>query len=264
MAKENTQNQSGAAADQSNTGHSKPVSQSNGTDFRNEIFEDGDWIESLGNDPSKIPLSTKSICFHLQDAKGHPTGVNDSRIYEYLIHTQHIFVCGGIPYIYKGGYYHMDLRGTIIKTYIRDCMLEQFVKSSTIDRVFKLFLQDYGIEKLPEDLNKHSGHYINFENGMYDAKRKMVFPHTPKIMSVNQVPMVYDPNGDHGSGDEISKFLKYAIPDDEDREMLLEYIGLCCSVDTSKQKMLVICVEGGTGKSTIINLIQKLVGKRKI
>ena len=268
MAKKNTQNESGQATDQLNDNHSTKDAPSPSSQLANDLiahgFDDDEWIGRIGNDPSQIPLSVKAICFHNCDARGNPTGVNDSRIYAYLIHTQHIFVCGGITYIYMGGYYHMDLRGTIIKTYIRECMLEQFVKSSTIDRVYKLFLQDYAIEKLPEDLNKHSGHYINFENGMYDAKRKTVFPHTPKIMSVNQVPMVYIPDGDHGSGNEIEKFLRYAIPDEEDREMLLEYIGLCCSVDTSQQKMLVICGEGGTGKSTIINLIQKLVGKRNI
>lgn len=282
MPKDKTRTQSGQTADQNNNSHSNQGDGSSGSHPKsqspNEIsedaylaksleqhgFDDDEWIGRINKDPSKIPLSVKSICFHNQDSKNHPTGVNDSRIYAYLIHTQHIFVCGGIPYIYKDGYYHMDLRGTIIKTYIRDCMLEQFVKSSTIDRVYKLFLQDYEIEKMPEELNAHSGHYINFENGMYDVKRKLIFPHSPKILSINQVPMSYDPNGDHGSGNEILKFLNYAIPDKDDQEMLLEYIGLCCSVDTSQQKMLVICGEGGTGKSTIINLIQKIVGKRNI
>lgn len=263
MAKDNIQNVSGETTNsQTNEIHTPSESIPDAKEIEELGFDDDEWIGRIGNDPSKIPLSVKAICFHDVNAKKEPTGVSDSRIFDYLIHTQHIFVCGGVPYIYMGGYYHMDLRGTIIKTYIRNCIIEKFVKSSTIDRVFKLFLQDYKIEKLPEELNQHSGHYINFRNGMYDAKRKMLFPHTPKIMSINQVPMVYDPNADHGSGAEIERFLEFAIPDKDDREMLLEYIGLCCSIDISQQKMLVICGEGGTGKSTIINLIQKIVGKQ--
>jgi P4 family phage/plasmid primase-like protien len=233
-------------------------------ELSNGSFDDNEWIGRISKNPNEIPLSIKEICFHNLDARGKPTGVNDDRIFNYLIHTQHIFVCGGVPYIYRNGYYHMDLRGTIIKTLIRECIIENYVKSSTIDRVFKLFLQDYRIEKTPDELNHHSGFYINFENGMYDVKKKKIYPHTPTILSINQVPMRYDPNGDHGSGNEIEKFLKFAIPNDDDREMLLEYIGLCCSIDTSQQKMLVICGEGGTGKSTVINLIQKLIGKRNI
>lgn len=227
-----------------------------------DSYDDEEWIGKIYADPRQLDLSVKAMCFHNLDGKGKPVGVNDDRIYKYLIHTQHVFVCGGIPYIYMGGYYHMDLRGTIIKTLIKACMLESFVKSSTVDRVFKLFLQDYEIEKLPDELNAHAGKYINFENGMYDVEKRKVYNHSPKILSVNQIPWKYDPSEDHGTGIEIEKFLKHAIPDKDDREMLLEYIGLCCSIDTTQQKMMVICGDGGTGKSTIINLIQKIVGKR--
>lgn len=225
-------------------------------------FDDDDWIAKIGNDPSLLPISVKEVCFHNLDGRGRKAvSVNDKRIFDYLIHTRHIFSCDGVPYIYMGGYYHMDLRGEIIMSLIKRCCLEQFVKSTTNKRVFALFSQEYEIMKDASELNKHSPHYINFQNGMYDSQRRLLFAHTPKINSVNQIPWSYDPKADHGSGNEIEKFLKSAIPDNDDREMLLEYIGLCCTTDITQQKMLVICGEGGTGKSTIINLIQKIVGQ---
>ena len=227
-----------------------------------DSFDSDEWIGSIYTDPRRLDLTVKLLCFHNLDAKGNPTGVSDERIYRYLIHTQHVFACGGILYIYLGGYYRMDLRGTIIKTLIKACMLENFIKSSTVDRVYKLFLQDYTIEKQQYELNAHSARYINFQNGMYDAVLKKLYSHSPKIYSVNQLPWEYDPSANYGAGIEIEKFLSHAIPNKDDREMLLEYIGLCCSIDTSQQKMLVICGAGGTGKSTIINLIQKIVGKQ--
>lgn len=225
-------------------------------------FESDEWVGSIYSDPNRLPLSVKDECFHAHDAKGHPTGVIDNRIYTYLTHTQHIFVCGGKPYVYDGGVYKIDNNGTIIKTLIKACCLEQFIKSTTTERIYKLFLQAHELEKYPEDLNAHPAHYVNFKNGMYDARRKKVFPHSPNIFSVNQLPWAYDPQSDHGPGNEIEKFLDKAIPNDDDYEMLLEYIGLCCTKDVKQQKMLVICGEGGTGKSTIINLIQDIVGKR--
>lgn len=225
-------------------------------------FDDDEWIAKIGNDPSLLPISVKEVCFHNLDGRGRKAvSVNDKRIFDYLIHTRHIFSCDGVPYIYMGGYYHMDLRGEIIMSLIKRCCLEQFVKSTTNKRVFALFSQEYEIMKDASELNKHSPHYINFQNGMYDSQRRLLFAHTPKINSVNQIPWSYDPKADHGSGNEIEKFLKSAIPDNDDREMLLEYIGLCCTTDITQQKMLVICGEGGTGKSTIINLIQKIVGQ---
>lgn len=227
-------------------------------------FQSDAWIGKIYDDPRRLPLSVKEECFHAHNAKGYPTGVVDNRIFQYITHTQHIFVCGKVPYVYKDGVYHIDLDGTIIKSMIKACCLEQYIRSTTIERVYKLFLQDNGLVMHPEELNAHEPRYINFQNGMYDAVRKKIYPHGPKAYSINQLPMEYDPDGDHGSGTEIEKFLNYAIPDQEDREMLLEYIGLCCTIDTSQQKMLVICGDGGTGKSTVINLIQQMVGKRNV
>lgn len=235
-------------------------------------FDDEKWVGAIYSDPDRLPLTVKDYCFHSHDAKGHPTGIVDNRVFTYITHTQDIFVIGGIPYIYRGGYYQMDPKGTIIKTMIKACCLEQFMRSTTIDRVFKLFLQDYKLEKTAEDLNAHNPRYINFVNGMYDPASKIMYSHSPSLMSVNQIPWVYEPDKVY-DGTEIEAFLEHAFPtqnvDEEtarrnadDREMLLEYIGLCCTTDTRQQKMLVICGEGGTGKSTIINLIQELVGKQ--
>ena len=225
-------------------------------------FESDEWVGAIYSDPHTLPLSVKEACFHNLDGKGRAVGVNDERVFKYLTHTQHIVVCDGIPHIYRDGYYQMDFRGTKIKSLIKACCLEQFVKSTTTDRIFRLFLQDDVLENTIDDMNKHPGYYINFANGMYNAMTGKVWPHGYRAMSINQVPWEYDPEGDHGSGTEIEKFLRHAVPDPEDREMLLEYIGLCCSIDKDQQKMMVICGDGGTGKSTVINLIQKIVGKR--
>lgn len=232
--------------------------------FSPEDFIDDTWIGKIYDDPKKLTLTEKTYCFHNLDGKGNPVSVNDARVYKYLTHTQHIFICGKVPYIYMGGYYHMDLEGTIIQSLIADCLLEVFVKSTTISRIFKLFLQKHELVKEPWELNDHSGYYINFKNGMYDVRKRKVYPHSPKIYSINQVPWEYDPKSNHGSGTVFTSYLKEAIPDDDDREMFLEYAGLCCSIDRSQQKFMVISGEGGTGKSTIINLLQKIVGKQNI
>ena len=232
--------------------------------FSPEDFIDDTWIGKIYDDPKKLTLTEKTYCFHNLDGRGNPVSVNDARVYKYLTHTQHIFICGKVPYIYMGGYYHMDLEGTIIQSLIADCLLEVFVKSTTISRIFKLFLQKHELVKEPWELNDHSGYYINFKNGMYDVRKRKVYPHSPKIYSINQVPWEYDPKANHGSGAVFTSYLKEAIPDDDDREMFLEYAGLCCSIDRSQQKFMVISGEGGTGKSTIINLLQKIVGKQNI
>ena len=224
-------------------------------------FLTDEWIEQIYSDPKRLSISTKTICFHNLDAKGNPVGINDMRIFTYIKHTQHIFVCGGVPYIYRNGFYEMDFRGTVIKSMIRDCCLEKYVKSTAVKRVYELFLMDVDLEKQPYELNQYPPEMVNFENGMFNAATGRMEPHDPKFYSINQIPWKYDPRN-AGSGENIKKFLTYSIPDGDDREMLLEYIGLTCSIDSRQQKMLVIRGNGGTGKSTMINLIQAIVGKR--
>lgn len=226
--------------------------------------QDDMWYERINSDPWKLSLTEKTFFFHNLDAKWNPVSVNDNRIFTYIKHTHHIFVLGEVPYVYEGGYYHEDAKGTMLKTIIRGCLLEYFIKSNTIKRIYELFLQDITLEKPAEELNHHKGHWINFQNGMYDARTGKMYKHDWTIYSTVQIPHEYRPGANYGPGTETEKFLHYAIPADDDREMLLQYIGLCCSVDTRQQKMMIMTGDGGTGKSTIINLIQDIVGKRNV
>lgn len=233
-------------------------------DFSPLDFETDEWLDMIYQDPKRLPISTKAQCFHNCDAKGKPVSVNDKRIYKYLTHTQHIITCGNLAYIYKNGYYQEDTDETILKSMIADCLVEVHEKSTTINRVHKLFLQKHELTVRADDMNAYDPWYVNFENGMYNVRTGKMYRHSPKIYSINQIPHEYYPSADHGSGTEIEKFLQFAVPAEDDREMLLEYIGLCLTKDVSQQKMLVIKGEGGTGKSTLINLVQDIVGGRNI
>ena len=236
-----------------------------GSNPKNDIpdpMEDDFWYEKVDSDPWKLSLTEKTLLFHNLDNKGNPASVNDSRVYTYIKKTHHIFVFGEVPYVYRHGYYNCDVNGTILKTLIRGCLLEYFIKSNTIKRIYELFLQDDDLVKEASELNDYAGNWINFENGMYNAKDGKLYRHDWTIYCTNQIPWSYRPDGDHGPGDEIEKFLKFAVPDPDDREMLLQYIGLCCTKDTRQQKMLIMCGDGGTGKSTVIKLIESIVGRR--
>lgn len=158
------------------------------------------------------------------------------------------------------GYYNFDLNGVKLKTIIREYIIETYIKSNTITRIYNLFFQDASLQKDFEEINNFPKYMINFKNGMYDARTGKMYKHHPVCLSVNQIPHEYHPEADSVPGDAIEKFLNYSVPDSDDREMLLQYIGLCCGIDTTQQKMFVICGTGGTGKSTLINLISEIVG----
>lgn len=54
--------------------------------------------------------------------------------------------------------------------------------------------------------------------------------------------------------------MHFAFPDEQDREMTLEYDALSCNRDTSFQKAMLYVGEGGSGKSIKLKILQAILG----
>ena len=146
---------------------------------------------------------------------------------------------------------------------IRDLIYPQFVKSTTIKRIYDLFISDAGLNVAADTLNRYPVQWINFRNGFYDPVSREMVPHDPKYRAVNQIPHDYDP-GDPPHGTVVQEWLGSICDTPEDVEMLCEFAGLCMTRDTRQQKFLVLVGEGGTGKSTVIRMINLMVGPENI
>ena len=202
--------------------------------------------------------------FHLiNENSGKITGVFDLAIFEYLKTTKDLFVLGGVPYIYRDGVFRPDLSGAELKTMIRRLIYPQFVKSTTIKRIYELFLSDAELQTSVEQLNDYPAEWINFQNGFYDPKSKRMIPHAAKYKAVNQIPHDYDPEAEL-RGAMVQDWLRFISEDPEDIEMLTQFAGLCMTRDTRQQKFLILNGEGGTGKSTVIRMIDKMIGAENI
>ncbi len=201
--------------------------------------------------------------FHLVNNKGVPAGVFDEAIFKYIKGQQDLFVCGGTVYIYDGGYFKADVSGARLKTMISKLIYPQFIKSTTLKRIYDRFLCDISLEVSFEELNRYPAHWICFENGMYDCKEKRLLPHSPKYKAVNQIPHEYKPGAVH-EGKRTEEFLKFICPEPDSREMLLQFSGYAHTKDVGQQKFLVLLGEGGSGKSTFIRLMEASVGSRNL
>lgn len=201
--------------------------------------------------------------FHLVNNKGVPTGVFDEAIFKYIKGQHDLFVCGGTVYIYDNGYFKADLSGARLKTMISKLIYPQFIKSTTLKRIYDRFLCDISLEVPFEELNRYPAHWICFENGMYDCKEKRLLPHSPKYKAVNQIPHEYKPGAVH-EGKRTEEFLKFICPEPDSREMLLQFSGYAHTKDVGQQKFLVLLGEGGSGKSTFIRLMEASVGSRNL
>lgn len=212
-----------------------------------------------GNHEIKFSLER----FHLYDKSGNVKGVYDNEIFQYLTTAFDMFVLGGVPYIYTDGVYLADESGARLKTMIRKLIFPQFVKSTTIKRIYDLFIGAAELQVSYEDLNSYPQNWINFQNGFYDPVTRQMIPHNPSYRATVQIPHKFDPDA-RTEGQALEEWLRFAIPDGDDREMLLEYAGLCLTRDVRQQKFLILQGVGGSGKSTLIRLIERMIGSENI
>lgn len=190
--------------------------------------------------------------------------INDSLIAEDILDNNDVIVCFGIPYIYMNNAYVMDRKGVILRGIIRE-YLDVTVKNQTnIKRICNYIIDTPSIQMSFEDLNQYPKHWVCFKNCMWDAKNWKAYPSSPKYYAVNQIPHDFTGEIMHEGKTVTEEFFNDLIPKEDDREMLQQYIGYSLTTDTSQQKFLVLKGKGGIGKSVILRLLKKIVGKDNI
>lgn len=201
--------------------------------------------------------------FHHTNDSGKITGVFDYAIFEHIKEHYNIFVCGN-PYVYEDGVYISDYQGTKLKKIIRGYLYPEYRKSRTINQIYTLIVEADELQKDFSELNCFPKSYINFQDTMLDVETMQEIPHSPNFFSINQIPHRWRDVKRAAEGKEIEKFFDFIFLSDDDRKMLLEYAGLCLSVDTRQQRFLTLCGIGGTGKSVLIRLMEAAAGAKNV
>ena len=196
--------------------------------------------------------------------EGKITGPYDFAIVQHIMETQNLFILGRIPYLYDQGVYRCDFRGTKVQSLIKKCLYPQFIKASVIRQIYDLLINTDEIQADYDDLNQYPAHWVNFKNGFFDPISETMKPHDPKYMAMNQVAASYEPNHPPYSGFELEKWFNFTVENPDDREMLLEFCGYCMTRDTSQQKFMILFGRGGTGKSTLIRLLETAIGRENV
>ncbi|MDF2951745.1 MAG: phage/plasmid primase, family, C-terminal domain protein [Anaerocolumna sp.] len=194
--------------------------------------------------------------------KNGPYDIIDDKIANYIIEHENIIIIAGKPYIYKNGLYKKDTDGNILRYLIKSMIIQEVITITRVNRVYNLILSNHKLMTDIDDINRHPRHWINFKNGMLDTLEMVLHKHNPKYLSINQIPFDYNQVSEKESV--VVEFLNGIMPDEDDRKMFLEFIGYCMTTDTGLQKFLVINGVGGTGKSTIVRLVNNVIGKENI
>ena len=197
------------------------------------------------------------------DGSTKATKVIDVNICDWICENYTFFVMGDLPYFMNDYHcYEVDDGGARMKRLIQSCILPHLCKDHTISSIYKMILyQDK--RKNYDELNQYPVEYVPFLNGFYDPINNNMVPIYPENYVINMIPHEYNPNKTIPSP-VFNELLLFQVPEDDARELWLEYCGTCFNRDMSGQKWMIIRGDGGTGKSTQINVLAECIGLQNI
>ena len=105
------------------------------------------------------------------------------------------------------------------------------------------------------DLNRYP-YLLNTLNGIIDLRTTEFMPADPNLYLTQQTQIIYEPK----TSPIFEQFITDILPDPDTREAVLTYLGYCLTGDTSAQKALFIIGSGANGKSTLLNIMTRLLG----
>ncbi len=100
---------------------------------------------------------------------------------------------------------------------------------------------------------------VNVPNGLLDVETRELKPHTPAHLSPVRIAAAYDPAADCPA---IDDFLASTIPDLI--PLFTEIAGLLLTPDNRQQKAIMLKGQGGTGKTTALEVLSALLGHENV
>ncbi len=210
----------------------------------------------------KIADEEMQLCCVYND-KGRAIGVKDEAICVFIKQDYYIFILSGIPFIYDAGKYIADVSGALTKTIIKSYIEFELIKSTTINRIYNLLIADYELQCCEDMLNRYPDNWIPFEDCLYSVLDDMENEYKPEYRVINKIPYKYADVKQAIDGEELESFFRYALST-EDRQTILEFFGYCMTKNKGFQKFLLLKGSRGTGKSVLLSLLEKIVGRENI
>jgi putative DNA primase/helicase len=175
---------------------------------------------------------------------------------KHLLEISSLFFHKGLLYIYENGVYFPKGEQAIRKTIQQ--LLGDRSRKHYIEEVLHWLKVETYLEN--EEWLKPTDGIINVKNGLLNWKTGELLPHTPKRLSIIQIPVKYDPNQSY---DFIENFFREVVPEDTLPNMG-ELFGYCMIPSTKYQEAFMFTGEGANGKSTVIDLLTRFIGSEYV
>lgn len=178
-------------------------------------------------------------------------------IADYLIGRFHLKTLGEKKrdiYLYKNGIYVFGentiraeiqrILGSLVSKHYKNEIFEKIKDSTTTDR------KEFNVSR---DL-------INLESEVFDIKTGKITKHDPKNLFLNKIPTSFSKDADCPT---IKKFLS-EILDNDYIPVIQEWFGYALYRSYFIKKAIIFVGEGDTGKTTLLRLLERFIGKDNV
>lgn len=174
------------------------------------------------------------------------------KLAKYLIANENIIKIDNNLHIYKDGYYSNDSLDI-------EKILLKYIQNST--KTPRAEVIRY-LELLTTNKRQSNSKYIACNNGILDLETKEIHDFSSNYIIKNKIPVSYNPN----AYDELmDKTLdKICCKDKSLRLVIEEMIGYCLLRRNEMGKSFILTGNGANGKSTLLDLMQELIGEDNI
>lgn len=171
----------------------------------------------------------------------------------YMKSNHHIIRINNQLHMYQDGIYisgQADIEGEMIK------------HIPSLNRAKRKEVLDYLDIMIRENTPAAEANLIAFRNGVLDVMDDSFSPFTPNHIITNRIDWDYNPQ----AYDELTdKTLdKIACNDNNIRSLLEEAVGMCMFRRNELGKAFILTGTGSNGKSTFLNMLKHMLGKRNI
>ena len=188
----------------------------------------------------------KKECFYIKSKLQY------EKLARYLISDEYVTKINNSLHIYYDGVYSSDLKN------IERILLKYINNSKSADRTEVIKY----LEILAENKYQTTPKTLAVANGLLDVETKHLTVFDPKTVVKNKIPVNYNPTAYHETMDKTLD--KICCNDKQLRMLIEEMIGYCLFRRNELGKCFILTGKGSNGKSTLLDVIKKLIGEVNI
>lgn len=170
----------------------------------------------------------------------------------YLIREHNVVKINDALHVYKDGYYTSDTDE------IERIMLQYIVNSTRTPRIEVLRY----LELKSQEVRMESPTLISLNNGVLNLETKELVEFSPEYKIKNKIPVNYNPVAYSEIMDKTLN--KICCNDKQLRSLVEEMIGYVLFRRNELGKCFILTGHGANGKSTLLDVIKRLIGKENI